>query len=66
MSKNYSSFEFGLSVEGSYQQLTDFMDNLVNFQRIITIADISISKLNSAESNGALQLNLKGAALFKE
>jgi type IV pilus assembly protein PilO len=65
-SKNYSSFEFGLSVEGSYQQLTDFMDNLVNFQRIITIADISISKLNTADSNGALQLSLKGAALFKE
>jgi type IV pilus assembly protein PilO len=66
ISKNYSSFEFGLSVEGSYQQLTDFMDNLVNFQRIITLANISISKLNSADSNGALQLNLKGAALFKE
>jgi Tfp pilus assembly protein PilO len=65
--KNYSSFDFGLSAEGTYQQITDFLDNLVNFQRIITITNISISKSNSVNNtSGTLQLNIKGTAFFKE
>jgi Tfp pilus assembly protein PilO len=65
--KNYSSFDFGLSAEGTYQQITDFLNNIVNFQRIITVTDISISKINNADNtSSALQLNIKGAAFFKE
>ncbi len=63
--KNYSSFDFGLSVEGSYQQITDFLNNLTNFQRIILITNISISKSTTTDNNGALQLNIKGTAFFK-
>ena len=65
--KNYSSFDFGLSAEGSYQQITDFLDNLTNFQRIITINNISVSKLNNTNSiDNTLQLNIQGTAFFKE
>jgi len=64
--ENYSSFEFGLSAEGTYQQITDFLNNMVNFQRIITITNISISKPNDATSSDSLQLNIKGVAFFKE
>jgi Tfp pilus assembly protein PilO len=64
--KNYSSFDFGLSAGGTYQQITDFLDNLVNFQRIITITNISISKPNGINNNSdTLQLNIKGTAFFK-
>jgi len=64
--KNYSSFEFGLSAEGTYQQITAFLDNLVNFQRIITITNISISKPNNTgNTNSTLQLNITGTAFFK-
>jgi Tfp pilus assembly protein PilO len=64
--KNYSSFDFGLSAEGTYQQITDFLNNLVNFQRIITITNISISKSNSVNNTSdTLQLNVKGTAFFK-
>jgi Tfp pilus assembly protein PilO len=65
--KNYSSFEFGLSAEGTYQQIIGFLDNLVNFQRIITLTNITISKSNAVNNtNSTLQLNLKGTAFFKE
>lgn len=64
--KNYSSFDFGLSAEGTYQQVTAFLDNLVNFQRIITITNISISKPNNTNNtSNTLQLNIKGTAFFK-
>ena len=67
INKNYSSFDFGLSAEGSYQQITDFLDNLTNFQRIITIANISVSKSNNTNNtNGTLQLNVGGATFFKK
>ena len=63
--KDYSSFDFGLSAEGSYQQIIDFLNNLTNFQRMITITDISISKQNSTDNSSTLQLNVKGTAFFK-
>jgi Tfp pilus assembly protein PilO len=66
--KDYSSFDFGLSAEGTYQQTTDFLNNLVNFQRIITIDSVLLSKTDSTNTNNSnvLQLNIKGTAFFKE
>jgi Tfp pilus assembly protein PilO len=64
--KKYSSFDFGFSGEGAYPDIMNFMNQLLNFQRIITISNISISTINNKASNGALQLNFKGTVLFKE
>lgn len=64
--KKYSSFDFGLSAEGDYQQMTNFLDNLANFQRIITITNISISKPNNVNSGGTLQLSIQGKTFFKQ
>jgi Tfp pilus assembly protein PilO len=65
--KKYFSFDFGLSGEGSYSDIASFIDQLLNFQRIIAVDNISISKINNdQENNGNLQLNFKGSALFKE
>jgi len=67
INKKYSSFDFGFSGEGSYSEITNFMDKLVTFQRIITIDNASISKLNDiSNTSGALQLSVKGTALFKQ
>ena len=63
---SYSSFDFGLSAQGNYQQITDFLNGLVNFQRIITITNISISKQTSADNGNVLQLSINGTAFFKE
>lgn len=64
--KSYSSFNFGLSAQGNYQQMTNFLDNLTNFQRIIVITDISISKPNNINNNDVLQLGIQGKAFFKK
>lgn len=61
-----SSFNFGLSGQGSYGDMLNFMDQLVGFQRIITIDNIAISKVNAGNNQSALQLSIKGAAFFKE
>jgi Tfp pilus assembly protein PilO len=67
INKNYSSFDFGFSGEGNYSDIVSFMNQLLNFQRILAISNISVSKLDNSEKNiGALQLNFKGTVLFKE
>jgi Tfp pilus assembly protein PilO len=68
INKTYSSFDFGLSAEGTYQQTTDFLNNLVNFQRIVTIDSILLSKTtdSNTDNSNVLQLNIKGTAFFKE
>jgi len=67
VNNNYSSFDFGFAGEGTYLNIIDFTDQLLNFQRIIAIDNLSISKIDSGNNNnGLLQLNFKGTVLFKE
>jgi Tfp pilus assembly protein PilO len=62
-----SSFDFGFSGKGDYSSIINFIDQLLNFQRVITIGNVTISKLdNNQKNNGLLQLNFKGTVLFKE
>jgi len=63
--KKSSSYDFSFTTLGTYQDMLKFMDKLVNFQRIITIENISITKPTSINAT-SLQLNIKGAAFFKE
>jgi Tfp pilus assembly protein PilO len=67
VNKKYSSFDFGFSGEGTYSSITNFLNQLLDFQRIIAINNISISKINSSGDNsGVLQVNFKGTVLFKK
>ena len=62
---DYSSFDFEISAQGNYQDIQTFISNLVNFQRVITLRNISLSK--SIDTNNAgLILNIKGTAHLKE
>lgn len=63
--KKFSSFDFTLTAQGDYQNMLNFMNNLVNFQRITTVTNISVSKATSF-NNSSLQLNMRGTAYFKE
>ena len=63
--KKFASYNFSVSVTGSYQNMAVFMDNLVNFQRIVTIEGISITKATALD-NTDLKLTIKGMAYFKE
>ena len=62
---DYSSFDFEISAQGNYQDIQTFISNLVNFQRVITLGNISLSKSRDI-NNAMLILNIKGTAYLKE
>jgi Tfp pilus assembly protein PilO len=59
--EKYSSFDFTLTATGTYQNMTDFLSRITNFQRAVALKDIILST-----KNGALQLSLKGTVFFKK
>lgn len=63
--KKYSSYEFGIAAQGDYQKIIIFLDKLVNFQRIVTVENVSITK-STAINEQLLKLNVGGHAYFKE
>lgn len=59
-----SSFAFSLEAQGTTPQLTNFLNSLLAFERIITLENISLSK--SSDKEDVLKLDLKGRAYFKK
>lgn len=62
--ENYSSYLFSINIEGSYKNISDFLNVLTNFDRIITIDNLSFSK--NYTDNNRLQLSIRGKAYFKK
>lgn len=60
----YSSFLFSVTAEGSYDNLSNFLEGLSTMRRIVTFDNISFSKTSQGSSN--LVLNIKGSAYFKK
>lgn len=61
---DYSYFAFSLGVEGPYENLSDFISSFVNFDRIITIESLSLSKVPNKTK--ILSLSIRGKAYFKK
>lgn len=61
--KTYSSFSFALATEGTYNDISKFLNLLTSMQRIIAIDNVSLTKKSVGNS---LQLNLKGRTFFRE
>lgn len=59
-----SSFVFSLEAQGTTPQLTNFLNSLLGFERIIILNNISLAK--SSDKEEVLKLNLKGRAYFKK
>jgi Tfp pilus assembly protein PilO len=57
----YASFDFTITANGSYQNMIDFVNRITNFQRVISLSNVSLST-----ANGALQLSLRGTVYFKQ
>lgn len=64
-SKKFASYDFSVTVQGEYQNMLNFMDQLVSLKRIITIENVAISKKIEINST-SLQLIIKGTTYFKE
>jgi Tfp pilus assembly protein PilO len=63
--KKFAAYNFSVTAQGEYQNMTNFMDKLVNFQRIVTIESVSITKVTALNTTD-LKLTIKGIAYFKE
>ncbi len=59
--RNYSSFSFALSAEGSYNDLYKFLNSLSNMQRVVSLELLSLTKKSGSD---LLQLSIKGRAFF--
>lgn len=64
LNKRFSSFDYNIVIQGDYQSMIGLLDRLVDFQRILTINNISIGK--SSGNTQSLQLSVKGSAYFKD
>ncbi len=62
--KRYYSYSFSLTAGGTYEDISKFMENITNMQRIVGIDASSIDKEGS--SNKSLRLNLKGVVYYKK
>lgn len=59
----YSSFPFAIETEGTQNNLTIFLSSLINFQRIISIENVSYGKTKTSD---IFHLSLQGKAYFKQ
>lgn len=64
INKQFYSYFFSLSGEGSYDNIQNFVSSLVNIQRIISIETFSVNKTEN--TNELLQFTLKGLAYYKK
>lgn len=62
--KKYSSFAFLVEVQGTSKQIMNFLSNLVDYERIVTIDSLTENK--SRETNNLSQLLIKGRVYFKD
>lgn len=62
--KEYSSFMFGVSIDGSYDNIKNFINSIISMQRIVNVEILSIGEKSGDTTD--LQMHLKGAAFFKK
>lgn len=63
-SKKYYVYSFTLSGDGTYEDITKFIENITNMQRVV---GIDISSINNVENNNrSLRLNFQGVAYYKK
>lgn len=62
--KKYYFYSFSINADGTYENISRFIDNLTHMQRIVTINTVSINK--QARIAETLQLNLQGVAYYKK
>lgn len=62
--KEYSSFMFSVSIDGSYENIRNFINAIVKMQRVIDVEVLSIGEKSGETTD--LQMHLKGVAFFKK
>lgn len=62
--KRYYSYSFSLTADGTYEDISKFMENITNMQRVVGIDVSSIDK--AGDANKSLRLNLQGVVYYKK
>lgn len=64
-SKNlFSYYLFSMSAKGDYQNIMNFLNQLISMQRIITVSNIDINQITTESTQ--LQVNMRGQVFFKK
>ena len=63
--QNYSSYSFAVGGEGSLENISGFMDKLINMERVVNIDMFSINK-TSNQKDGSIEFDIQGTAFFKD
>ena len=64
VSQKYLAYAFSFTGDGTYEDITKFIENIINMQRIV---GIETSTINNAENNNkSLRINIQGVAYFKK
>lgn len=61
----YASYAFSFSGNGQYTDILKFISSLINFERIVSLDALLISRQGVAEDN-SLQVSVRGEAYFKK
>lgn len=64
--KEFSTFSFGVTTTGSFEDIKNFITRINSIQRIIVLENITISQPTITEGGSGLKLTIKGVAYFKE
>lgn len=63
-SKKYYAYSFSLTGDGTYEDITKFIENVTNMQRVV---GVETSTINNAENNNrSLRISIQGVAYFKK
>lgn len=64
--KKYTSFNYNLSAEGNYSNISQFINSLIRMQRITTVDTITVTNTSKDLSENKLRLTIKGSSYFKK
>lgn len=56
-----SSFNFSVTTDGDFNSLKNFLNNLINMQRVVAINSLQFAK----STTGSLELQISGSAFYK-
>jgi len=64
VSQKYLAYAFSLTGDGTYEDITKFIENITNMQRVVGIETSTIN--NAQNNNRSLRINIQGVVYFKK
>lgn len=62
--KKFYSYNFNFSADGNYSDISSFLSDVTNFQRILTVDSLTVTK--KSDIGNSLQVSIRGTVYFKQ